>query len=96
MSEGTDNHLLVLDLRSNNIDGARVEKIMDYCNIAANKNTVPGDANAIIAKGIRMGTPAMTTRGFVENDFKQVADLVDECVKLTIDIMKSHPGMLVN
>ena len=92
VSDGTDNHLLVLDLRNKNIDGARVEKVMDLCNIAVNKNTVPGDANAIAPKGIRMGTPAMTSRGFKEKDFKHVADLVDSCVQIAQNIMKENPG----
>lgn len=92
VSGGTDTHLLLLDLRSKGIDGARVERILELVNIAANKNTVPGDKSAMIPSGIRMGTPAMTTRGLSEQDFEKVAKFVDEAVQITISIKKKVPG----
>ena len=61
-------------------------------NIAANKNTVPGDKSAFIPGGLRVGTPAMTTRGFNESDFEKVAEFIDRGVKLTIDIKKKVTG----
>lgn len=74
VSGGTDNHLILVDLKkSKNIDGARCEKVMELCNISTNKNTVPGDKSAVMPGGIRLGTPAMTTRGLVENDFRKVS-----------------------
>lgn len=69
VSGGTDNHLLLVDLRPNGMDGARAEKVLEMISIAVNKNTVPGDKSAFTPGGIRMGTHAMTTRGLVEKDF---------------------------
>ena len=92
VSGGTDTHLLLLDLRSKGIDGARVERILELVNIAANKNTVPGDTSALIPSGIRMGTPAMSTRGLGKKDFEQVAAFVDEAVKITTNIKKQVQG----
>lgn len=60
---GTDNHLVLVNLKkSKNLDGARVERVMEVANLAANKNTVPGDVSAMTPGGIRMGTPALTSR----------------------------------
>lgn len=77
-----------------NIDGARVERVLELANIAANKNTVPGDKSAFIPGGIRVGTPAMTTRGLNESDFEKVAEFIDRGVKLTIDIKKKVTGKI--
>jgi len=60
---GTDNHLVLVDLKSKDIDGARVERVLELCGLAANKNTVPGDKSALKPEGLRMGSPAMTTAG---------------------------------
>ncbi|CAG8587067.1 12489_t:CDS:10 [Acaulospora morrowiae] len=92
VSGGTDNHLLLVDLRPMKIDGARVERILELVNIAANKNTVPGDVSAFIPGGIRVGTPAMTTRGFVEPDFEKVVEFIHKAVEITIDINKKVSG----
>jgi len=58
------------------IDGARVERILELVNVAANKNTVPGDKSALTPGGIRFGAPALTSRGFTEEDFVQVKHYV--------------------
>lgn len=76
---GTVNHLLLVDLRPKGVDGARVERVLELAHIAANKNTVPGDVSALNPGGVRMGTPALTSRGFVERDFAKVAEFVDRC-----------------
>ncbi|KAI9207699.1 serine hydroxymethyltransferase-domain-containing protein [Polychytrium aggregatum] len=89
---GTDTHLLLLDLRSKKIDGARVERILELVNIAANKNTVPGDKSALVPGGLRLGAPAMTTRGLVEADFDVIAKLVDRAIQLTIQLNAQAPG----
>merc|ERR1712176_619866 len=91
VSGGTDNHLVLIDLKPNGVDGSRVERVMELAHIAANKNTVPGDVSALVPGGIRMGTPALTTRGFMEKDFVAVADFVDRAVKIAADI-KSKSG----
>ncbi|CAG8520401.1 4083_t:CDS:2 [Diversispora eburnea] len=88
VSGGTDTHLVLVDLRNKHIDGARVEHILEMINIAVNKNTVPGDTSAFIPGGIRVGTPAMTTRGFVESDFEKVVEFIHNGILLTIDINK--------
>ena len=72
MSGGTDNHILLLDLRPKGVDGSRVERVLELAHIAANKNTVPGDVSAMVPGGLRIGTPALTSRGFVEKDFEAV------------------------
>ncbi len=59
------------------MDGSRVERVLELAHIAANKNTVPGDVSALVPGGVRMGTPALTSRGFVESDFEKVAEFVD-------------------
>lgn len=63
VSGGTDNHLFSVDMRSKNLDGGRMEALMNHLSISINKNTVPGDKSALIPSGIRIGAPAMTTRG---------------------------------
>ena len=83
VSGGTDNHLLLVDLKDKDIDGARVERVLELVGVAANKNTVPGDKSAMKPGGLRMGTPAMTTRGFQPGDFKRVADVVHRAVNIT-------------
>jgi glycine hydroxymethyltransferase len=89
VSGGTDNHLVLADLKPHGIDGSRVERILELVGVAANKNTVPGDRSALIPGGLRMGTPAMTTRGFNENDFERVADVVDRAVTIAIRVDKA-------
>lgn len=84
-SGGTDTHLILVDLRSKGIDGARVERVLELVNIASNKNTVAGDKSAMIPGGIRVGTPAMTSRGLDEKDFEQVAGFIDRAVTIAKD-----------
>ena len=86
LTNGTDNHLILMDLRTNNITGSKVEVVCDEADISINKNSVPGDKSALTPGGIRIGTPALTSRGFMENDFIKVAYLLDKCIKLAIEI----------
>ncbi|CAN1317056.1 Serine hydroxymethyltransferase 1, mitochondrial [Linum perenne] len=74
------------------IDGSRVEKVLEAVHIASNKNTVPGDVSAMVPGGIRMGTPALTSRGFVEEDFVKVAYFFDLAVKLALKIKAATTG----
>ncbi len=83
VSGGTDNHLVLLDLKPQGVDGARVERVLELVGVASNKNTVPGDKSALKPGGLRMGTPAMTTRGFNAEDFVRVADVVNRAVTIT-------------
>ena len=93
VSGGTDNHLLLIDVKSSKgIDGARVERISELACIACNKNTVPGDTSALMPGGIRMGTPALTSRGFAEDDFAQVAHFFDRAVKIAQKLKATEQG----
>lgn len=89
VSGGTDNHLVLVDLKSKGIDGARVERVLELVSVASNKNTVPGDKSAMKPGGLRMGTPAMTTRGFTGQDFERVADVVHRAVGIAITVDKA-------
>lgn len=93
VSGGTDNHLVLINVKaSKGIDGARVERILELCCIATNKNTVPGDTSALMPGGIRMGTPALTSRGFKEDDFAKVAHFFDRAVQIAIKLQKADQG----
>ncbi|XP_016506712.1 serine hydroxymethyltransferase 3, chloroplastic [Nicotiana tabacum] len=92
VSGGTDNHLVLVDLRPLGTDGARVEKILDMASITLNKNSVPGDKSALVPGGIRIGSPAMTTRGFSEKEFVTVADFINEGVQITLEAKKLVSG----
>ncbi|MGL6173158.1 MAG: serine hydroxymethyltransferase [Cellulosilyticaceae bacterium] len=81
VSGGTDNHLVLLDLTNKNITGKEAEKRLDEAYITANKNTIPFDPNgALVTSGIRIGTPAVTTRGMVEDDMANIAEAIDLCL----------------
>jgi len=86
VSGGTDNHLMLVDLRPQNIDGARVDAILEKCDITVNKNSVPGDTRPFVPGGVRLGTPALTTRGFNEKDFEKVAEFIDRGIKAAIKV----------
>jgi glycine hydroxymethyltransferase len=88
VSGGTENHLVLVDLKPQQVDGARVERVLELVGVASNKNTVPGDKSAMIPGGLRLGTPAMTTRGFREDDFSRVADIVGRAVTIASRIDK--------
>jgi len=79
VSGGTDNHLSLVDLRKANVTGKDLEKKLDEVHITVNKNTIPGDPQSpFVTSGIRVGTPAATTRGFMEEDMKVIGQLIWE------------------
>ena len=81
ISGGTDNHMLLIDLRNKNITGKEAEEALVKADITVNKNMVPfDDKSPFVTSGIRIGTPAITTRGLVETDMQLVVDLVDEVI----------------
>lgn len=93
VSGGTDNHLVLVDLKtSKGIDGARVERILELACIASNKNTIPGDKSALTPGGIRMGSPALTSRGLVETDFVKVAEFFDRAVTIATKLKATEEG----
>ena len=81
VSDGTDNHLMLVNLVDMGKTGKDVEKLLDSCNITANKNTVPNDPKSpFVTSGVRIGTPAVTTRGMVEEDMIVIADAIKAAV----------------
>lgn len=85
---GTDNHLILWDLRPLGLTGSKMETLCDLCSITVNKNSIYGDTSALSPGGVRVGTPALTSRGFVEKDFEQVADFLHRAATLCQEIMK--------
>ncbi|KAH8300924.1 hypothetical protein KR044_004718, partial [Drosophila immigrans] len=84
---GTDVHLVLVDVRSVGLTGAKAELILEEVGIACNKNTVPGDKSAMNPSGIRLGTPALTTRGLREADIEQVVRFIDEAMKIAEEVV---------
>jgi glycine hydroxymethyltransferase len=81
VSGGTDNHLMLIDLRNKKINGKQAQLALDEANITTNKNSVPYDTESpLLTSGLRLGSPALTTRGFKEAEFKQVAKWINEVV----------------
>jgi len=98
---GTDNHLILIDLRNINITGIDAQHMLEEVNIATNKNTVPNETQKpSIASGLRIGTPAITTRGFLEDDIQKLAKAIklclidnkkEEAIHIVSDLIKKHP-----
>jgi len=85
ISGGTDNHLMLIDLRNKNLTGKKAQETLDKAHITLNKNAVPfDDKSPFVTSGIRVGVPAITTRGMVENDMETVVSLIDK-VLMNID-----------
>jgi len=81
VSGGTDNHLMLVDLRNKGVTGKQAENALDEAGITCNKNAVPNDNQPpLVTSGIRLGTPAMTTRGLKEGDFRTIADFIDRVI----------------
>jgi glycine hydroxymethyltransferase len=103
VSGGTDNHLMLVDLRPMHITGKEMEKRLDEVHITVNKNAIPNDPEKpFVTSGVRVGTPAVTTRGLVEEDMKTIARVfklvatdfeakADECRAMVADICKKYP-----
>ncbi|WOH08392.1 hypothetical protein DCAR_0727831 [Daucus carota subsp. sativus] len=91
---GTENHLVLWDLRPLGLTGNKVEKLCDLCSITLNKNAVFGDNSALSPGGVRVGTPAMTSRGLLEKDFEQIAEFLHRAVTVTLKIQKEHGKLL--
>src|SRR5690606_23963323 len=91
VSDGTDCHMILVDLRPKKIDGARIDVVLEAANIAANKNATPGDKSALTPYGIRLGTPAMTSRGFGEKEFVRVAEYIDKLVGIAQKVQSELP-----
>ncbi|KAF6013819.1 Serine hydroxymethyltransferase, cytosolic [Brettanomyces bruxellensis] len=92
VSGGTDSHMVLVSLREKGIDGARVEAVCEKINIALNKNSIPGDRSAMVPGGVRIGSPAMTTRGANEEDFKRIVDYIDKAVNFAKELQNNLPA----
>ena len=86
---GTDNHIVLVNLKNKGITGSKFEKLAEMCNVSVNKNTIATDKSALNPSGIRLGTPAMTSRGLVEKDFKYVAKILNDICNLAIKIQQN-------
>ncbi|HNU80576.1 MAG TPA: serine hydroxymethyltransferase [Bacillota bacterium] len=102
VSKGTDNHMMLLDLRRKGITGKDAERLLDDIGITTNKNTIPFDPQSpFITSGLRIGTPAVTTRGFKEDDMKEIAEIISaalsapeskaECISRVKALCGKHP-----
>ncbi|CAJ1966836.1 unnamed protein product [Cylindrotheca closterium] len=85
---GTDNHILLWDVRPLGLTGSKVDTVLEQVHITANKNSLPGDVSAINPGGVRLGTPALTTRGLKEDDFDQVAEFLHRACNVAIEAQK--------
>ena len=95
ISGGTDNHLMLVDLRNMNVTGKECEKLLDAANITCNKNTIPNDpASPFVTSGIRLGTPAVTSRGMAVEDMDVIAEAISLLVK-DVDANKEQAMALV-
>uniref|UniRef100_A0A7S4PKC8 Serine hydroxymethyltransferase n=1 Tax=Paramoeba aestuarina TaxID=180227 RepID=A0A7S4PKC8_9EUKA len=96
VTNGTDNHLILWNLRKQGISGSKLEKLLEYVKISVNKNTVVGDKSAATPGGIRVGTSALTSRGFGESEMIAIAGFFDKAVKLCIEIQSESGVKLVD
>lgn len=85
---GTDNHILLWDVRPLGLTGSKVDTVLECASITANKNSLPGDVSAINPGGVRLGTPALTTRGFEEDDFDDVAEFLHRASEIAVEAQK--------
>merc|ERR1712060_486455 len=81
-SDGTDNHLVLWDLRPHGLSGGKVEKVCEAASITLNRNCVHGDSSALSPGGVRIGAPAMTTRGCSSEDFEKIGEFLDRAQKI--------------
>lgn len=86
---GTDNHLLLLDVRPHGLTGSKLEKACDEVHITLNKNTIIGDKSAVTPGGVRIGTPAVTTRGYMEKDMRQVGAFLDKLIHVCKEVQET-------
>ncbi len=93
VSGGTDNHLMLVDLRSIGMTGKQADKLLSEINITANKNTVPFDPESpFVTSGLRLGSPAMTTRGMKEAEFTEIGDIIADCLHKPEDETAKEKG----
>lgn len=96
VSGGTDNHLVLIDLRSKGVNGSKSELVCELASIVLNKNTIPGDTSAMNPNGLRVGAPAMTSRGLVEEDFFRIGEFIGAAVDIAAEVQKQSGPKLVD
>eukprot|EP00208_Stichococcus_sp_RCC1054_P007337 CAMPEP_0206144408 /NCGR_PEP_ID=MMETSP1473-20131121/24031_1 /ASSEMBLY_ACC=CAM_ASM_001109 /TAXON_ID=1461547 /ORGANISM="Stichococcus sp, Strain RCC1054" /LENGTH=490 /DNA_ID=CAMNT_0053540227 /DNA_START=102 /DNA_END=1574 /DNA_ORIENTATION=- len=94
VTDGTDNHLVLWDMRKEGVTGSKMEAVCDLAHITLNKNAVIGDTSALTPGGVRVGAPAMTSRGLVEKDFEAIADFLHEALQVAKGIQDAHGKLL--
>merc|ERR1712224_356777 len=94
-SDGTDNHLILWDLRPHGLTGSKVEKVCEAASMSLNRNAVHGDASALSPGGVRIGSPAMTTRGCNEDDFRTIGSFLDRACQIALAIQQEKGKKLV-
>jgi len=87
-SDGTDNHLVLWDLRPHGLTGSKLEKVCEGASISLNRNAVHGDASALSPGGVRIGAPAMTTRGCTTADFRKIGGFLDRCCQIALKVQE--------
>ncbi len=95
VTDGTDNHIVLINLRNKDLTGSKVEYLCELVDISLNKNCIFGDKNAMSPSGIRLGTSAMVTRGFGENEFIKIADFINKIIIIAQQI-QNQKGKLLN
>ena len=88
ITDGTDNHIVLMSCIDKGLTGSKMEKACDHVHITLNKNTVIGDKSAVTPGGVRIGTPAVTTRGYTEEDMREVARFLDDLFKICLNIQE--------
>merc|ERR1712028_270344 len=88
-SDGTDNHLVLWDVRPHGLTGSKIEKVCECASISLNRNCVHGDVSALTPGGVRIGSPAMTTRGCNTEDFIKVGGFLDRCCQIALAVQKA-------
>merc|ERR1711934_464743 len=87
-SDGTENHLVLWDVRPHGLTGGKVEKVCEAASMSLNRNAVHGDVSALSPGGVRIGAPAMTTRGCGAEEFKKIAEFLDRCCQIALNVQK--------
>jgi len=95
-TDGTENHLMLWDLRPLGLTGSKMEKVFENMHITLNKNAVHGDVSAMTPGGVRIGAPAMTSRGLKEADFEQIGEFLHQGLQLALEIQSKSGKKLVD
>lgn len=96
ITDGTDNHIVLMSCIDKGLTGSKMENACDQVHITLNKNTIIGDKSAVTPGGVRIGTPAVTTRGYMEEDMREVGRFLDELFKISLNIQSEKGKKLTD